>query len=91
MADDLKSVVQTISPDNDGEDELMDDPTPRKAGKGKGKGKATTKVYVVVDSPPNRRPTQRLRTNEAGDAVDASPMTKAEARAWVATGAVCLN
>ena len=90
MADDLKNVVLTISADDDGnydDDAEMDDPTPKKKGKGKATF-PTTDFEVLIDSPPNRRPTQRLQTNEAGDAIDASTMTREEAENWVATGKV---
>ena len=89
VADDLKHVGHTGDND-DGDyddDDAMDGPTPRKKGKGKATV-PTAEFNVLVDSPPKRRPTQRLRTNEAGDTVDASTMTKEEAENWVATGKV---
>ena len=94
-ADVLKREVRIPSADEDEDgdfdvDEIMDDPTPKKRGKGKAKI-PTADFEVVVDSPPNRRPTQRLRTNEAGDAIDVSRMTREQARKWVATGAVSAN
>ena len=59
--------------DDEGEDEDDDDvsgdPTPRKA-------KAPPRhpeVSIVVDSPPRTRPKQRIRVNEAGDAVASRP------------------
>ena len=93
MADELKTVVPTIPTDDNGDyddDEVMDDPTPKKKGKGKSTI-PTTNFEVLIDSPPNRCPTQRLRTNEAGDAIDASTMTREEAKSWVATGKVRLK
>ena len=93
VADDLKNVVPTISTDDDGnynDDMEMDNPTPKKKGKGKATF-LTTNFEVLIDSPPNRRPTQRLQMNEAGDAIDASTMTREEAENWVVTGKVCPN
>ena len=60
-----------------------DDPTPRK------KGKAKAVPPSANDSPPRPRPRQRLWTNEAGDAVDASNIQPAEEPEWYATDAVC--
>ena len=59
-----------------------DDPTPRKKGKAKAIPPSTN------DSPPRPCPRQRLRTNEAGDAVDASNIQPAEEPEWYATDAV---
>ena len=83
--DDTKPVVSTVPTvhEVDDKDELMDDPTPQK--KGKGKAKLSTQVQVVVDSPPQLRPKQRIQTNEASDAIDAAAV---KARDWVATGDV---
>ena len=86
--DDTKPVASTVPTvhEVDDEDELMDDPTPRK--KGKGKAKLSTQVQVIVDSPPRLHPKQRIRTNEAGDAIDAAVV---KARDWVASGDVRLT
>ena len=54
------------------EDDIGGDPTPRKA-------KAPPRrpeVSIVVDSPPRTRPKQRIRVNEAGDAVASSPASE---------------
>ena len=92
VVDDLKNVGGMLYiDDNDNgdydDDVTMDDPTPKKKGKGKATA-PTAKFDVLVDSPPKRCLTQRLWTNEAGDTIDASTMTKEEAENWVATGKV---
>ena len=90
VVDDLKNVVPTISADDDGnydDDVEMDDPTPKKKGKGKATF-LTTDFEVLINSPPNCHLTQRLWTNEAGDAIDTSTMTREEVENWVATGKV---
>lgn len=67
----------------------MDDETPRKSEK----VPARSQLQVLVDSPPHLRPKQRLRKNEAGDAVnlsdDPGPVASATVPApWVGTGEV---
>ena len=83
--DDTKPVASTVPTvhEVDDEDELMDNPTPRK--KGKGKAKLSTQVQVIVDTPPRLRLKQCIQMNEAGDAIDAAVV---KARDWVATGNV---
>ena len=72
------------------EDDVSGDPTPRKA-------KAPPRrpeVSIVVDSPPRTRLKQRIRVNEAGDAVASSPAseeaTVGSQGVWVGRGDVSL-
>ena len=81
-----KHVARRAENADDGDDDNTndDDPTPRKKGKAKAIPPSTN------DSPPRPRPRQRLRTNEAGDAVDASNI-QPEEQEWCATDAVRPN
>jgi hypothetical protein len=60
-----------------------DEQTPRKPGV------PTDVPEVLVNSPPTSRPKQRIRKNEAGDAVDVIP--EPSAKPWVGTGDVSLS
>jgi hypothetical protein len=62
------------------------EPTPRKVQT----PVARPALQVVVHSPPSARPTQRLRINEEGDAVELpSPPVAASPKLWVGRGEVC--
>jgi hypothetical protein len=62
------------------------EPTPRKVQT----PVACPALQVVVHSPPSARPTQRLRINEEGDAVELpSPPVAASPKLWVGRGEVC--
>jgi len=71
--------------EDDEENEKMDDATPRKSGRARS---SRRKVQVIVHSPPHVRPKQRLRKNEAGDAINVSDTQEVEEVDWVGTGAV---
>jgi hypothetical protein len=58
-------------------EDLSDDPTPRK-------GKRAPTFSVVIDSPPIARAKQRIRANEAGDAIDVPER-------WVGRGEVSVT
>jgi hypothetical protein len=61
------------------------DPTPRK-----GKTSVGHPTFdVVVDSPPHTRPKQRLRVNEAGDAVSPPSAPGLTPVVWLGRGPVC--
>ena len=86
-ADQLKNMDKELQ-HKDNEDNNNNNITPQKSSK----GKKPQEVQVVINSPPDDRPARRrMRTNEAGDAMNISDDsdTPLETELWFGTDKVC--